>query len=514
MAKSPIPVFKAERDAGLEQAIASNCSLAYISPVILVFEDGQQAIKQAIAIQQQSIELSLGKKTDFDLYPIYAILATTGWNKNDDIFAIQDTWAARYTPEDKPFNCGHVPSKIIGHITGSVVVDDKYEIIPDTTVVDDLPGKFHILTSAVVYKHINSRDKDLQEAAAELVDGIKRGEWFVSMECLFNDFDYGLTTASGEQQVIRRNEATAFLTKHLRIYEGTGEYNGCKVGRVLRNITFSGKGLVKNPANPESVIINDASQFAGVFASLANHKDEQINIGENSMADDVKLLQDQLAAANRKIEELGEQQVKATIAGKDTEITTLNSAIAAQNKKVEELTASYNAAVKAKDDAVAAQNAATATIETLTKERDALQTELSGMKAEAQKTNRISTLVDKGVDKAAAEAIVAKFANASDETFAEVVTMQAELVLAKKSKSDPADPDKGKGGKDRGAKTDENADPKGEAAAAGADLNGAKTDPDPAMGVGDGDKNAEVITALASYFDQTLTSGREIAAKK
>lgn len=254
-----IPIYPAE--SSLATAIASSLTIAYTSAVIVP--------TKKLALPEQTLAaLAVAKTYTFDLYPLYTILATTGWNKNDDIFTRDEMWAARATAEDKPFNQEHVPSKIIGHITGNSVIDDKHDVIANDTTVDKLPSKFHILTSAVIYKHINSRDKNLTTEAAALITGIENGDWCVSMEALFSNFDYGLTTASGEQQIITRSETTAFLTKHLRIYEGVGEYNGCKLGRVLRNITFSGKGLVKNPANPESVILNDATNFEGVLASL------------------------------------------------------------------------------------------------------------------------------------------------------------------------------------------------------------------------------------------------------
>ncbi|QEL19556.1 hypothetical protein [Limnoglobus roseus] len=97
---------------------------------------------------------------------------------------------------------------------------------------------------------------------------IAKGEWFVSMECLFAGFDYSMRARDGTTRVVARNEQTAFLTKHLRAYGGTGEYQGAKVGRLLRNIVFSGKGLVRKPANPESVILTDAEPFS---ATKAHH---------------------------------------------------------------------------------------------------------------------------------------------------------------------------------------------------------------------------------------------------
>lgn len=71
----------------------------------------------------------------------------------------------------------------------------------------------------------------------------------------FNGFDYGITNkTTGEYKVLARNEETSYLTKHLKAYGGLGEHEDYKIGRVLRNITFSGKGFVDKPANPDSII--------------------------------------------------------------------------------------------------------------------------------------------------------------------------------------------------------------------------------------------------------------------
>ena len=47
---------------------------------------------------------------------------------------------------------------------------------------------------------------------------------FVSMECIFRGFDYAVQAPDGNKHIVARNEETAFLTRHLRSYGGTGEY--------------------------------------------------------------------------------------------------------------------------------------------------------------------------------------------------------------------------------------------------------------------------------------------------
>ncbi len=267
MGKFSIPVYASEIEAGLGHVVASQNILAYVSPIL---HNNDVLRKQIVTANVfAKAQQALGNDVTFDLYPLHTIMVSTGWNKNDDIFTREETWAARTTPEDKPFNLEHKPRQIIGHITANSIIDESLTVIADDISFDDVPDKFHILTSAVVYRHVSSKDESLETEAAELIESIQAGDWCVSMEALFGGFDYGVTYAGGEEKIIARTEATAFLTKHLRIHGGCGEYNGGKLGRALRNITFSGKGLVENPANPESVIFNDTKQFVGV---VAEHK--------------------------------------------------------------------------------------------------------------------------------------------------------------------------------------------------------------------------------------------------
>ena len=260
---SPMIVYASEREAGLEQSILKN-NIASADFRFLTSEKVPEKARRAFNL---SSAFASNAGDSYDLYKLYTILVSTDWNRNDDVFGVEPVWNARHSPVDKPFNLEHNPRNVIGHITDCIVVDENYDTIADNTPVSDLPKKFHILTSAVIYKHIKSRDEKLSEETQELIESIASGEWYVSMEALFSNFDYALKSQT-DSKIIERTEATAFLTKHLRVHGGVGEYKGYKVGRYLKDITFSGKGLVKNPGNPESYIFNDTSMFQGAFANL------------------------------------------------------------------------------------------------------------------------------------------------------------------------------------------------------------------------------------------------------
>lgn len=411
-----IKIYPAEFEAGLGEKIASQRSVTSSSR--LGKPEGEKfiiALDEAIA--------KFGEDNDsFDLYPTQTIMVSTGWNENHDIFANSETWAARHSPVHKPFNFGHTPRQIIGHIISCIGMDTDYNIIPDDTPVEKLPNKFHLVTGAVIYRFPGcKRDPELTKEMAELIAGIERGDWFVSMECLFDGFDYGTRDEStGALSIIPRREDTAFLTKHLRAFGGTGKYNGYTIGRILKGITFSGKGLVENPANKDSIFIfNNVSAFNATVASEETITKVKNQKGHLNMDTQILELQKQLTEANQKILDMGEAEITAKIASKDAEIAKRDEQIASLTTKVDELTAAK--AVEAE----------------LTTKLTEATAKLAEIEANAKKTGRISTLVDKGVDKADAEKLVDKFEGMADEQFSEIVAMQAELAIAKKVPATP-----------------------------------------------------------------------------
>jgi hypothetical protein len=84
----------------------------------------KESIKTLVVAQDKAIAEN---KDQYDLYYLSSILVSTGWNKNDDVFDLGETWGAKDTPSDKQFNFMHDEADIIGHITGSVVLDSRWQ---------------------------------------------------------------------------------------------------------------------------------------------------------------------------------------------------------------------------------------------------------------------------------------------------------------------------------------------------------------------------------------------------
>jgi hypothetical protein len=510
-----IPVFRAEAEAGLYDAIQAedNRSVASFCPIISDDTVAQSVKEQTRVKDIKNIEQSVALNGEqFDLQYIYAILATTGWNRNDDVFDGYEMWSARNTAEDKPFNKGHDPNNIIGHITGNAVVDENYELVNNHSEVDSLPDKFHILTSAVIYKHISSRDPKLSEETKALLQEISDGKWFVSMEALFSDFDYAVLNAAGEQTVVSRNEETAFLTKHLRAYGGAGEFEGSRVGRIMRSLTFSGKGLVENPGNPESIIFKEEDNviFKGVASSTpkTNLLVTSSSKGESSMSDNneqVQALKAQVETLEARLKALDEEKVQAQIsefeaacAGKDAEISELISKLDVAHEAVE-------ASKKSADE-----------LETAKAESDKaiaeLEEKLNAIEAENLKTSRVSALVDKGVDKTEAESLVETFAGITDEQFEALVSKLSDAPFHdkdekdKKKKDEEEEANMKKKYADKAETSEEDAveAESTEDAEVAEALQNAEAEEAPALAAQSEDECDAVVASLNTYFNEVL----------
>lgn len=428
MSRLLIPTYKAEKEAGLTDLIRSSGSIAYASAI------EQHLTLPASSDLAKSIAKEYGLEEQIDLFPLKSILATVGWNKNDDVFNKVEVWIARATPEDKPFNLEHDPNRIRGHITGTYTVDDKGNVIADDSSIDDLPAKYHVITAAVLYKFLKCPDEKIEEEMKQIIAEIGKGEWFVSMEALFTDFDYAVAK-DGETAIIARNEESAFLTKHLRAYGGDGKYENYRLGRSMKNITFSGKGLVRKPANPESIIFanqietfspsskefpsSEKSMGYSILNANASNKESYL------MANEIELLQNQIksleasvTAANNKnneyekrLAELNEKQVQARISDLETQIKARDEKVAAVTAQVQtEQTARADVEKKFKE-----------TSEKYT----ALEKEVDTLKASQAKTARVNAWVEHtGHEMSLASKLVDNFVKLSDEEFKNVLESQ------------------------------------------------------------------------------------------
>lgn len=367
-------IYEPEIKDGLDKLIQANKTLAFITkPKLLTepFHVNADKIKNFVAIATNQNQV--------DLHYLMSIMVSTGWNLNDDIFDREEVWSARNTPEDKQFNYEHDHDDIIGHITGSFVLGENLDLIDDNTEFKNLPDKFHIATSAVLYKfwQDETKAKRIQEIIANLKD------WFVSMECIFNEFDYGMINKDGKQTIVARNNETAFLTKCLRAYGGKGVYEDYKIGRLPRNIVFSGKGLVNNPANPDSIIFTNTEKFSGIIAKIftldknLGYLNTEAKIQESLMSKEIE-------------KQLDEYKLKTEAALKDLDASKLElGKLQIEEKNLKALLASVQEDLKKEQEAKAT---VVKEYDTFKLEANTIKDELNKIKAEAKVKDRQSKL--------------------------------------------------------------------------------------------------------------------------
>jgi hypothetical protein len=423
-------IFEQEKLDGLQELLTASASISYASVVSPCDHD----LKKTKNLK------SIASFNDNDLYYVQSILVSSSWNKNDDIFDKSEVWNARNTPEDKPTNLEHDESLIIGHIVSNWPITEDGILIDENTPIDNLPDKYHILTGSVIYKGFS--DPSLRERSDKLISEIENGNKYVSMECLFKGFDYGLLdTTTGKYTILNRNETTAHLTKFLRAYGGMGQHENYKIGRVLRNITFTGKGFVDKPANEDSII------FSKNLIPVADNINESVISSEkNYEIDKLGVLNFQ---SNKASETLIMSSAKTEEVMEDTKAETtseVNTAALELSSKVEELTAAnetlkseLQALAEAKDSEIQAikEEAAKkseekdeevkkmkAAIENIQNELNAAnevvaayKTKEEEMMKKEKKNKRMASLVGAGLDTDTAEATVDKFDSLDDEAF-------------------------------------------------------------------------------------------------
>ncbi len=402
-------IYQQEIKDGLEEIVRSQASVAFASVAIPNSQPEQNdVIKKILASEGKS------NPDQFDLYYLEAVLVSTGWNKNDDVFTPEATWAARSTPEDKQFNFMHNENDIIGHITSSYVLDkDGNKISADEA---ESPKDFDIVTEAVLYN--SWTDPENRERMNKIIAEIEEGKWFVSMECLFSDFDYALVDPDGKNHVVARTEESSFLTKHLRSYGGEGKYENYTVGRALKNIAFSGKGLVAKPANPRSVIFEKSKSFI-----INEDVTDKLSIGEIIMSDNTQILEQQLAS------------LKEDLAASKAENEAIKAQIEeAKDKEFASTVEAFEADVQAKDEAIAnLEETVKSTQARIAELEDALQSsqselaeamkDMEDMKKKEKMEKRKAALIEAGISEEEVEESLASFDALEDEAFDSIVAL-------------------------------------------------------------------------------------------
>jgi hypothetical protein len=498
-------IYKQEIADGIDGLITSQASVTYAS----VAEPCSDKSKFDLS----NIK-SVASIDDKDLYYVQSILVSSSWNKNDDIFDKAEIWKAKNTPEDKPTNLEHDESLIIGHITSNYPIDENGEIIPVDTPIEELPDEYHILTGSVIYRAFTK--PDMKDMSDRLVAEIENGTKYVSMECYFNNFDYGLRNVeTGEYKVLAREEDTSHLTKHLRAYGGTGEHEGYTIGRVLRNITFSGKGFVDKPANVDSIIFSKTmiDNFLEEKKSDFEKKGVIDNKPFSKSETNIMNLEDTIEKINTKLDTVltseAFQSTYTKASDLETKVAELESSATEAQTSFDEKYSALEAAMKDKEEEMKkkeemlgkAEEEKTALQEAL----DAANEVLAGYKQKEEEMakkekmmKRMASLIEAGLDNDAASAAVEKFDSIDDDSFDAFTSLLAAMKPAKKKveeEKEEASEETTEVSSDVEEKAEE------ESVADASDLENVEVEPEVSLAVSDEEEAPAIETTRAALVD-------------
>lgn len=197
-----------------------------------------------------------------DLQYILAIFVSSGMNLNGGVFLPSELVAARNTIINKPLDIEHLEGYVIGHIQSKAFMTKERKVINPVSLFADLGNKIdkENLDIAVLMSLYRNRFPDVAEEVEE-------GKYKVSMECYYKYFDIKvgdiiISREEADALGIRSEGADCLVGKRVKLLEPGKAESSTMIGRVFRDILFSGCGLVEYPANPESDILAAASTGA------------------------------------------------------------------------------------------------------------------------------------------------------------------------------------------------------------------------------------------------------------
>ena len=310
-------VFEGEKEiASLVANNKTKCDSTLVTDISVKTESLNSVCKgNACAIA--SIAPNGYKPTD-DVTTLSSILVSDIWNANDDVFTSEEILSRYSTAKFKPINWMHKGSEDtenenIGVMLETTLVEGD---VPEVNIIkaEDAScsdpracsGKIHVKQDGIIWSGY------FPTYAQKIKKGIQDGKLFVSMECFFEDFGYALRKNEDSEIIfLDRTDANSKISKDLIAFggKGTTQYKGQKyqVGRWLKNITFSGQGVVYEPANKKnnkiySIIFAQTTtdlmnanypistvQEPGAILNPAEMPDDTSNVSRTDTPEDLKM---------------------------------------------------------------------------------------------------------------------------------------------------------------------------------------------------------------------------------
>lgn len=208
-----------------------------------------------------------------DLAYFSSRFVSTGTNLNFAHFLPSELVKAGSTVPGKAVDIEHEEDKIIGHIYSHAFTDVDGNYL-DNKTLGSMNSKeldrqdLHIEIASVVYK----------TRFPEVVEEMQSGDWKVSMEAYYMSYDILvgntiLTLDEAKLMGFDIGSADNLMGKHAKIVKAGKVVDQGKVARVLRDICFSGVGIVKSPANPPSIIFETVASVDESSTDIILNKD-------------------------------------------------------------------------------------------------------------------------------------------------------------------------------------------------------------------------------------------------
>jgi hypothetical protein len=254
----------------------------YLESKIEILEETDELRQEVSSV----IKLPDEKDRQIDLQYFSAVFVSSGENLNHAFFLPSELVVAKDTIAAKALDVEHEENEIIGHLYDYAFTDKdgKHVEVKElaSKETSDLDKEdVHIVVAGVIYKN----------RFPSIADEVASGKWKVSMECYYQGYDVkvgDLIISKKEAEMLGFasdkdkdffGRAAKVIKQGIEIAEGT-------VTRVLRNICFSGCGIVKNPANPPSVILETASEQQAKEVLILDYDKAENKVTSTNIEDD------------------------------------------------------------------------------------------------------------------------------------------------------------------------------------------------------------------------------------
>lgn len=224
--------------------------------------------------------LSLPKNNqNQDLMFLSGVLVSTGTNRNGAHFMGSELIKARGTVAQKAVDIEHDPLRIIGHIVSCIYLDQQGNTLDDKALYKQLSEN-----ADVEAPKLDAMNMDIgivcviyKDRFPDLAQEIQDNQWKLSMECYYDDYDLKV----GNTLIRKTHKSFAELDNKegaVKLVADNQIVEKDQISRVLRNIKFCGVGVVKNPANDRSVILEAASKDIEIIMEREAASETEISI--------------------------------------------------------------------------------------------------------------------------------------------------------------------------------------------------------------------------------------------